>query len=284
MSAAASAWNRFWFATAPATTLAMLRAGVALLAAATAALLWPDLGDFYAETMLGTVGAAVVTAVLFVASTALFVGGRTRLSSTLVALGLVLLAIANPIVFNSGDALLRHLAVIVALAPAGAAWSLDRRRACGAFWTAAEAPIWPLRLAQIQIAVMYAATVAHKLRGTTWIDGTAASYPLRISAATRFPLLADAAADPAVAALLTWGTLAIETAIPLLVWARRARPWVLALGVALHLAIECTLRAGLFSWVVWLGYLAFVSPEALERVVARRRMPRRAPAETATIA
>jgi hypothetical protein len=66
--------------------------------------------------------------------------------------------------------------------------------------------------------------------------------------------------------ILTWGVVSVEAAIGVLVWSRRARPYVLAAGVLLHLGIEVTLRAGLFSWVVLATYVAFVPPARAERI------------------
>jgi hypothetical protein len=218
----------------------------------------------------------LVDVALVVAAVCLVIGFWTRTASIAVLCCLVVLCNTNPIIFNGGDSLLRHLAVVIALAPAGAGLSLDRRLARGASgegWACPPRPVWPLRLVQIQVAVMYVAAVAHKLGGTTWWDGTAASYPLRIEAVTRFPVFADVAGSPLVALLLTWGTLVVEAAIPLLVWNRKTRPWVLALGVCLHLALGVTLRAGLFSWVVLVAYLAFVPPETMAAVFALLRLP-----------
>ena len=47
--------------------------------------------------------------------------------------------------------------------------------------------------------------------------------------------------------MATYGTLVVELAIGVLVWHRVARPWVLGVGVLLHLSIEVTLAVGFFS-------------------------------------
>ena len=63
----------------------------------------------------------------------------------------------------------------------------------------------------------------------------------------------------------TYGTLAIETALALFIWNRRARPWVIAGCVALHLSVLATIVVGLFSVTVFVGYLAFTPPEVATR-------------------
>ena len=61
--------------------------------------------------------------------------------------------------------------------------------------------------------------------------------------------------------VLTLGTLAIEAALAILVWNRTLRPWVLLLGLSLHLGIEYSLRVGFYSLAIFASYLAFVPPE-----------------------
>ena len=271
MSAVAAAWDRFWFAPRPTSTLAVFRICVGGLALVSAVLLWPDLEPFYGLTALGNFGARVLVLLLALAAACLVVGFRSRIAALAVFVCLGALVGTNPFLFNSGDTLLRLLVLFLVLAPAGAALSVDCRRKEGAAWRFPLRPAWPLRLVQIQIAVMYLAAVVHKLGGTTWRDGTAASYPTRIPDMVRFPV-PDFLVDSALGAhFLTWGALAIEVCIPLLVWSRRARPWVLGLGVALHLGIDYSLRAGLFSWVVLAGYVAFVPPETMTRALERLR-------------
>lgn len=50
-----------------------------------------------------------------------------------------------------------------------------------------------------------------------------------------------------VSNLATYGTLALELGLAVLIWIRRARPWVLLAGVAFHLLIEITMRVGFFA-------------------------------------
>jgi hypothetical protein len=70
---------------------------------------------------------------------------------------------------------------------------------------------------------------------------------------------------------MTYGTLAVEFSIGVLVWNRRLRPYVLLAGIALHLSIELTMRIGFFSWAVLVAYLAFVPPEHAELAIQRAR-------------
>jgi hypothetical protein len=60
----------------------------------------------------------------------------------------------------------------------------------------------------------------------------------------------------------TWGTMLIELSIAVLVWNRRCRPWVLAAGVVMHVAMMATLAIGFFSVAMFVLYLAFVPWES----------------------
>ena len=81
---------------------------------------------------------------------------------------------------------------------------------------------------------------------------------------------------------MTYGTLAVEFSLGVLIWNRRLRPYVLVAGIGLHLSIDLTMRIGFFSWAVFVAYLAFVPPDRAEQVVAwvrsrqvdRRRLAR----------
>ncbi|HEX9833965.1 MAG TPA: HTTM domain-containing protein [Mycobacterium sp.] len=72
-----------------------------------------------------------------------------------------------------------------------------------------------------------------------------------------------------IANVLTWGTLAIEVAIGVLVWKQKWRPWVLAMGVALHLSISVFLEVGFFSAAMFVLYLAFIPTDRVRALVSR---------------
>jgi hypothetical protein len=82
---------------------------------------------------------------------------------------------------------------------------------------------------------------------------------------------------PAFSTLLTYGTLAIELSLAILVWNRRLRPWVLGLGVLMHLGIDWSLRVGFFTLAVFVMYAAFIPPErASAGIIALRDRARQA--------
>jgi hypothetical protein len=308
MTRGSTAWDRFWFAPEPTSTLALVRIAVGLLSLAWALSLLPDLlaffspgGVFHAQpaaqgpAVWGLLGifnsdAAVVALylVLVGASIALVLGFWSRIAAVLVFLALLSFARRAPSILNSGDGLIRNLALLLALAPSGAALSLDRwRRAKKQFWEFPARAPWALRLIQIQVSVLYLSTVWQKARGTTWNDGTAVSFAQRIHDLERFPLPSVLSHSLTLSNLQTFGTLAVELSLGVLVWNRVLRPYVLAVGVILHAGIDYSIRVGFFSFAIFASYVAFVPPETARAFIlglrdrARTRF-RRVPGRTET--
>ncbi|EKF25348.1 vitamin K-dependent gamma-carboxylase family protein [Mycolicibacterium hassiacum DSM 44199] len=275
-------WREFFFTPQPTYTLGLVRIAFGLLALMWSIEVGQDLYDRFGATrfvpktsspdylwsifqlfpsddalMLGWI-------VLMAASVALIVGWHTRIAAILVFVLIMSFERQNPWIFNGGDALIRLEALFIALAPSGAALSLDERRRTGSFFSAQEREIWVLRLIQIQLSVIYLSTVIAKLRGETWQNGTAVSYALRLKDIQLIPVPESLVGSPLFSQTLTWGTLLIEAGIAILVWNRRWRLPVLLAGVVLHLSITLTLAIGFFSFAMFVLYLAFVPPERAE--------------------
>jgi vitamin K-dependent gamma-carboxylase-like protein len=287
VKAIARAWERFWFEPTSVATIVVVRIAFGLVAVGWTASLAPDLMSFFGRRgivptqpsnrfWIGVLSPAapdwavyLTWAVLLVASVCLVIGFHPRLASVLVFVGILSFERRNPFIFNAGDVLVRNLAFYVMLAPTGAALTLDTwRRARDKVWEFPRRAPWATRLIQIQLSVVYFATVWAKVRGNDWNDGTAVSYALRLDDLERFHVPTLISTNQVVSNLATFGTLAIELSIAVLVWNRKVRPWVLAAGVAMHLAIAINIMIGFFSMAMFVAYLSFVPPETMERVLA----------------
>jgi hypothetical protein len=287
---AGQGWEHFWFTPQPTSTPALFRIAFGLIATAWTATLGPDLFAFFGpdgvnpqpRTFPGvwslltpaTTPAVIVPiyAATLAGAVALTLGYRTRIAAIVVFVGILSFQRANPLIINSGDGLICNLALYCALAPAGASLSIDRlRTARDRFWEFPQRAPWPLRLIQIQLSVIYLSTVWHKMQGDLWREGTAVSYALRLADIHRFPTPTALTDSVSVAELLTFGTLALELSLAILVWNRAARPWILTLGVALHLGIEYSILVGFFSATMLTTYLAFIPPDTASRWILRVR-------------
>lgn len=284
VSAAVARWRRFWFQLQPAYTLGLVRMAFGVLAIGWTVSLLPDLnslfgphglvpqqpGDafYWGVFAIWTSEHALLTGwvVLLVSSVALTVGWHSRLAALAVFVLILSFQHRDPLVWNSGDVAVRIEAFILALSPCGAALSLDQVRGDGKFWSAQQRPQWAIRLLQVQMSLIYLASALSKINGSTWAQGSAVSYALRLPDlvllspphwVTNSALLMNAA---------TWGTIAVELSVALLVWNRRLRPWVLAAGVVMHTIIMITIAAGFFTLAMYVLYLAFVPPETVQRL------------------
>jgi hypothetical protein len=284
-------WERFWFAPQSTAPVEVLRIAFGVVTTVWMFSLIPVLGPFFGRggvipprelpfggwTLFTLVQGSPLIWVLWLAgvlgAVALTVGFRTRLAALVVFVVVMSVVRSAPLAFNAGDGLLRLVALYMLLTPAGSAASVDRWRADPEHvWTFPRRAPWALRLAQIQISVIYISTVWEKAAGARWRDGTAVSYAVRIGELSRLPVPSFVTDSPLLAELATYGTLAAELAIGILVWNRAARPWVLALGVLLHLSIELTLAVGFFSVTIVTLYLAFLPPRRAEQVLLWMRV------------
>ncbi|GLZ56083.1 HTTM domain-containing protein [Actinomycetospora sp. NBRC 106378] len=285
--AALVAWNRFWFEPTDTTPLALFRIAFGVVATLWTLSHLPDLFTFLGPNGVlpsprpleswqwgllnlnsSVLAVSVVWLATLLAAVALTVGRRPRLAAAIVFVGILSIERRNSYVLNNGDDLLRYLAFYLMLAPSGAALSLDRwRRDRASFWTAELRAPWALRLLQIQLSLIYVSTVWAKLQGDTWRNGTAVTYALRVQDITRFPPPDALLGSVVVSEWLTFGTLLLELSLGVLVWNRRARPYVIALGVLMHLLIAVGVIVGFFSAGMLCLYLVFLSPEAARRVI-----------------
>lgn len=292
-------WERFWFTPEPTSTLALFRIAVGLLMLAWTLWLIPDLFAFYGdESVLPTAphyvddglwglfqwvdsDAAILVGffAMLASSVGVLVGFQTRLSAAILFFCLVSFERRNPFVLNSGDGLVRLLVIVMMVAPSGAALSVDRwRRHRERFWEFPLRAPWALRLLQIQVSVLYLSTVWQKVRGTTWNDGTAVSYAQRLGDLERFHVPDFISDSVLLANFQTFGTLAVELGIAVLVWTKW-RNWALLAGLFLHAGIDVTIRVGLFSYAVFISYIAFVPPGRAEQIIlgVRDRLRARRP-------
>jgi vitamin K-dependent gamma-carboxylase-like protein len=297
-------WNAFWFEPMSTAPLAVFRIAFGLVALAWSISLVPDVSGFFTEDgivpdqptysgdqhgawgLLGifpSKGMAIAVVVsLIVASACLTLGLLSQLAALVVFLGVMSVERRNPFIFNSGDVLIRLLAFYLIFAPAAAALSLERfLRNRRDFWSFPMRAPWAVRLLQIQFSVVYLVAVWTKVRGVTWNAGTAVSFALRIVDLDRFPVPSFVTHSELISNLLSYGTLAIELSLAILVWNRKLRPWVLLLGLSLHLGIEYSIRVGFYGLAIIALYLIWVPPERMESTLLtlRRRLSRSRVAE-----
>lgn len=294
-------WDEFWFRPRSAAPLGLFRIVFGACVLAYALLLFPDRATWLTERgVIPTAASKALAAhagmrylplnflhgaseaevtlflVLFLlAALCLTVGWWTRAAAVLVFVGLNVLHNRDSIILNSGDTVMIVMAGYLALAPAGAACSLDRLRRVlrRGEDTAPLVMPWAQRLIQIQVCLVYLCTFLLKVQGEVWRNGTAAYYPLHQPEYARFPLPLTDGSLLWPLNLLTYGTMAAELALAILIWVPRLRLYVLAAGVLLHMGIEYSLNIPMFSFLMIASYLSFVTEADLNHFVAWMQAP-----------
>jgi len=281
-------WDAFFFQPQSTAPMTLVRIGWGAVAAVWALSLLPDIDPFITKGELmyerstatgswdliprlpGDHAGLIVCLLLLVASLATVVGFRTRLSSFVAVLCMIMLQRANSAIYNSGDLLLRQVGIAVVLAPCALLWSMDaaRDRRKGRVPNLLRAP-YAMRLLQLELAVGYLLSAWTKARGDTWHNGTAIALSLRIEDLQRFVAPEWLFDQTVLLNLFTWAALAFEATFIVLVWPRRLRLWVLAAGVLFHLGIDVFLDIGFFSLAIYLAYFAFLPTEIADRWVGR---------------
>ena len=292
-----AAWNSFWFEPVSNGVARGLPDRVRARGFAWSISLLPELWPFFttggilpkqphfggqlrgAWGVLGIFPGKEALVVLFVglvlASVCLVLGLFSQFAAAVVFLALMSFERRNPFVVNAGDVLMRIMAFYLIFAPTSAAFSFERfLRNRKEFWTFPARAPWAMRLIQIQFSIVYLFAVWTKVQGTTWNNGTAVSYALRIADIERFPVPSLITHSALISNVFTYGTLALELSLAILVWNRKLRPWVLLAGLSLHLGIEYSIRVGFYGLTIMSMYLIWISPERMEAVLLalRRRL------------
>ena len=288
LSRVASAWSRFWFTPRSSVTITAARVGLGITVVAWGLAVLPDLRTFYFDDRIlpaarytnGRIGvfqwlgsdAAIVVLflVMMVAAVALVVGKGVRVAAPVLWLCMCSFQQEATSVLNAGDLLIRIWAAYFALF---ALFTPNRfltvplfgRRAADGTRSYPLAPGWIVRVMQIQLTVIYAATVVEKLPGDTWREGTAALYALGLTDFERFALPDFFRENLLLGNIFTWATIGLEIALPFLLWTKRTRFAAIIAGLGMHLAFDYTMRLGFFLWAMLIGYLAFFTTEELER-------------------
>ncbi|MFP6874201.1 MAG: HTTM domain-containing protein [Verrucomicrobiales bacterium] len=166
-----------------------------------------------------------------------------------------------PVATSGWDFILLNFAAILLFSPLGEKWNpyhlLLLRK--GSPMDPQSVPRYGLVLIQLQVFVIYWQTVIQKIGDYYWQTGDFLTY-FMLSHHSRFAgswvIHWHEFLD-----MLTYLTLMVELAIPILLWIPKTRRLGLFLGVAFHLSIAVFgVNLSIFSLVMIMTYLAFISP------------------------
>jgi hypothetical protein len=287
-------WNEFFFAKQSPIPIALFRMIYGMLVVITLWLLRPDWFNWYGTHAWLSLPTALklepghrlnlfavipyadawVDGIFWIAlgsAVLLTIGLFTRASSILVFICLNSIQQRNLYITHGGDTFLRLAGLFLIFAPAGAALSLDRLiriwRGKEASYIRSHSP-WAQRMIQIQLSLMYLTAFLVKIRGTTWLQGTALLYVYHLDEFRHFPL-PSYCFYPAVLRFGDWLTLALEFSLGALIWVKDLRYILLGLGLLFHLWLEYSLNIPLFQWDILSGYILFLAANDILRLSSR---------------
>ncbi len=104
-----------------------------------------------------------------------------------------------------------------------------------------------------------------------WWTGDALAYDMVHQWFGSRPLGVWLSGVPWAMKALSWVTLAFECTFAVLILFRRTNPWLLLVGVGMHLGIQVLMNVGPFSYVVFGAYPVLLHPEVARRLYLRWR-------------
>jgi hypothetical protein len=284
-------WSKFWFDSQSPASICVFRICVGVLSLFCALLWIPEAKTYFGthaiisdmviqahwgprlgalEYVYSDQQVMLVLYGLIGSSICLTIGLWTPLAALATSFFLVSFVHRDPYIMNSGDTFLRLSALFLAFSPAWKMYSVDSVVLTKVFkWKLAQpvrAEIWVQRLFQLQLCLLYCVSTVAKLKGETWLDGSAVYYATRITEFQHLwiPFVLD---NPIILRLLTWGALFIEFCMFTLVWVRDWRYKVLLGAIALHLGIDLTMNIPLFEWIMIAALINWVDGADTERFI-----------------
>ena len=208
-----------------------------------------------------------------VAALGFCIGFQTRLCTIVLYILQTSLVHRNRWVANGEDLVFRMVLFYSCFAPLNQALSVDK-------WLDDRKPpakraftqwprIWPIRLIQINIALIYVISLPNKLADdVAWWNGTAIYLSIVSNMWSRFPW--PGLFYGRLSKLFTYGTLFTEGSFPILVWFRKTKLPAIAAVVGLHVGIAIMLKnVTFFSLSMACSFLIFLPPEIIRAAVAK---------------
>lgn len=299
-SEAGRLWHRFWFEPADPILLGLMRILCGWMLFYTL-LVWSfDLESFFSHEGLQPIHAIrklyadqhVFSFWLWISDSWLWpahftclviaacfcLGLATRVTSILAFLITISYSQRVPVANFGLDQILGMMCLYLAVGPSGAALSLDgwirdrwrKRRGIlpeGSVIRYPSARI-ALRLIQLHLCAIYFWAGFAKLKGPSWWTGEA-MWRVIANAEYQTIDLTWLAWVPWFPYLIAHMTILWEVFFSVLVWNRRLRPLVLAVGTAMHIGIGAFLGMWTFGLIMIFAYLSFADPDLTRRRCSR---------------
>lgn len=213
---------------------------------------------------LHAAGVPIILGVWIIAALALILGWRTRVAGATLAAAMGYILLLDEQTYSNHLYLLTILALLLAWADAGAAYSLDARRTGRRL-----VPAGPVFLLQAQLSIVYGFSALAKVN-LNYISGAVIS--LNLDRESWFAVPASLH-TPDFLAWVALVTICCEAFIALALWIERWRPAAFLAGLALHVGIVIWMVSGIrfqlviFALEMWALYVLFIDPRHQTRLV-----------------
>ncbi len=228
----------------------------------------------------GEVVVALMTLLVFTSITAA-IGWHTRISMFLTWVLFTYFAWMDSVSTTTKyTSIATHFFFLLTISPCGAVWSVDawlanyRRQSWPGLpsidWP--KFPVWPRRMIQFFMGVVYFGAAITKLQTPSFITGDELQAWMMTHINYRHPIGEYLAMYPALLMAFCYIALVWEVLFIFLIWEKTFwRPLILAVGVCFHFMTTLTLGLLIFPATCYSLYLAFVEPEDVQRAAATFR-------------
>jgi hypothetical protein len=278
-------WKRFFFSPFDPLPLAMFRISLGLLILGAYLCLAPNWHDYYSDTGIGgpyidwwsifyfTNG--IIPLNLFwwmavAASIGFTLGYQTRVCTIILYILEVSMIHSNRMIANGEDFTFRMLLFYSCFTDLGKALSLDawikaKKQSLIANDSSTWPMAWPIRLMQINFALIYVISLPNKLAyDPAWLNGDAVYLSIVSNLWGRWPW-PSLFYGGGLSQILTYLTLLAEGTFPVLVWFDKTRMYVIALVASLHLGIAVMLQNATFFTLSMVATLWIFIPGTMLR-------------------
>jgi uncharacterized membrane protein YphA (DoxX/SURF4 family) len=193
----------------------------------------------------------------------MMIGWQSRVTAFMTWLVWVSLWNRNPLLLDGDDAVLKMMCFYLMLSPCGNCWSVDAYLRSKPQTVA----IWPLRLVQFQIALIYFVSGWVKFQSPEWLDGTIMQYVLIHPQYSRWDgwAIID---KPMMTGLLTglaWFIRWWELLFPLLLLNTNTRKLSILIGILFHVGLLLSMNLRWFAVIMLALYLALIANRSFLR-------------------
>lgn len=299
----AAGWARFFYSEEPPYGLALVRIMLPLILLQEMGRRWPHARELYSSDgapaqlsfsygwgnllpeLPGEMVVGLITALLFFLLAAA-VGWKTRwslIASTVLYTYLNLLDAIGTMTKYSVIA--SHVLLLLSCSGCGAIWSLDswlERRSRAVHWPGrprgeyARVPVWPRRLIQLLIGIVYFGAAITKMHTPEFFSGDQLLFWMVTHYNGAHPLGEWLTLYPVLLVVFAYIAIVWEVLFVFLAWKDWGRPLMLGLGALFHLMTALTLGLFVFPAVCLTIYLSFLEERDLVWLARRgRRWARR---------